>query len=186
MMETGITRSELLGLRWSNIDTKNKTICINQGLVAYQDLDQQKWTMEAGGLKNKYRRRVIPLIDSDLIRRLEARSRTVEMSIGEGMPPKKVKPEFVFYSPEGKPYQPQNWSKRVFNRFMKDLLAAHPELPRLTPHELRHTRATLWLAQGVPELMVAKLLGHCDLKMLAKIYDHTSEETLRNALLSKK
>lgn len=61
---------------------------------------------------------------------------------------------------------------------------AHPELPRLTPHELRHTRATLWLAQGVPELMVAKLLGHCDLKMLAKIYDHTSEETLRNTLLT--
>ena len=60
-----------------------------------------------------------------------------------------------------------------------------PELPKLTPHELRHTRATLWLAQGVPELMVAKLLGHCDLKMLAKIYDHTSEETLRNALLNK-
>ena len=41
------------------------------------------------------------------------------------------------------------------------------------------TRATLWLAQGIPELMVAKLLGHCDLKMLAKIYDHTDIETLR-------
>lgn len=186
MMETGITRSELLGLRWNDIDTKNKTICINQGLVAYQDLDRQKWTMEADGLKNKYRRRVIPLVDPDLIQSLEARSKTVEVSVGKGMLPKKVKPEFVFYSPEGKPYQPQNWSKRVFNRFMRDLLAAHPELPRLTPHELRHTRATLWLAQGVPELMVAKLLGHCDLKMLAKIYDHTSEETLRNALLSKK
>ena len=107
------------------------------------------------------------------------------MSAGKGLPPKKVESEFVFYSPEGRPYQPQNWSRRVFNRFMEDLLAAHPELPRLTPHELRHTRATLWLAQGVPELMVAKLLGDCDLKMLAKIYDHTSEETLRNALLNK-
>ena len=33
--------------------------------------------------------------------------------------------------------------------------------------------------------MAARLLGHSDLKMLTKIYDHTSEETLRNALLSK-
>ena len=140
--------------------------------------------METDGLKNKYRRRVIPLVDPDLIQRLEARPRIIEVSTGRGTIPKKVKPEFVFYSPEGRPYQPKNWSRRVFNRFMEDLLAAHPELPRLTPHELRHTRATLWLAQGVPELMVAKLLGHCDLKMLAKIYDHTSRETLRNALLT--
>lgn len=31
--------------------------------------------------------------------------------------------------------------------------------------------------------MVARLLGHSDLKMLTKIYDHTSEESLRSALL---
>lgn len=31
--------------------------------------------------------------------------------------------------------------------------------------------------------MAARLLGHSDLKMLTKIYDHTSEEILRNALL---
>lgn len=31
--------------------------------------------------------------------------------------------------------------------------------------------------------MAARLLGHSDLKMLTKIYDHTSEETLRNVLL---
>ena len=31
--------------------------------------------------------------------------------------------------------------------------------------------------------MAARLLGHSDLKMLTKIYDHTSTETLRKALL---
>ena len=31
--------------------------------------------------------------------------------------------------------------------------------------------------------MAARLLGHSDLKMLTKIYDHTSPETLRQALL---
>ena len=81
MMETGITRSELLGLCWNDIEVKDKTICINQGLVAYRDLDQQKWVMETNGLKNKYRRRVIPLIDLDLIQRLEARPRMIEVSM---------------------------------------------------------------------------------------------------------
>ena len=34
--------------------------------------------------------------------------------------------------------------------------------------------------------MAARLLGHSDLKMLTKIYDHPSTETLRNALLAAK
>ena len=182
LLETGITRSELLGLRWEDVDTENSILYINQGLVAYQDLDQEKWIMESDGLKNKYRRRAIPLLEPELIRRLSAKPKTVQITKGKGGVPHTVRPEFVFHSPEGRPYQPQNWSKRVFNRFMADLATEHPELPKLTPHELRHTRATLWLAQGVPSLMVAKLLGHCDLKMLAKIYDHTDVTVLRKAL----
>lgn len=31
--------------------------------------------------------------------------------------------------------------------------------------------------------MAARLLGHTDLKMLLKIYDHTNVETLRKALV---
>ena len=36
---------------------------------------------------------------------------------------------------------------------------------------------------GMDPYMAARLLGHSDLKMLTKIYDHTSPETLRQALL---
>ena len=182
MMETGISRSELLGLRWEDIDTDQGILHVNQGLVAYQDLDQKKWVVESSGLKNNYRKRSIPLTDPALLQALNAKPRSVSVSHSKKETPIKIYPDHVFHSPEGRPYQPQNWSKRVFNRFMDDLTVEHPEIPRLTPHELRHTRATLWLAQGVPELMVAKLLGHCDLKMLAKIYDHTDVETLRTAI----
>ena len=121
-------------------------------------------------------------MDEDLVIRLAVIPKTVSVNQGSGKPPAAVRPDFVFYSPEGKPFQPQNWSRRFYNRFMDDLHREYPEIPRLTPHELRHTRATLWLAQGIPELMVAKLLGHCDLKMLAKIYDHTDIETLRREM----
>lgn len=67
---------------------------------------------------------------------------------------------------------------------MRALHKAHPEVLELSPHELRHTRATLWIAQGMDPYMAARLLGHGDLKMLAKIYDHTSTETLQKALLN--
>ena len=51
MMETGITRSELLGLRWEDLDTEHGVLTINQGLVAYKSLDDQEWVLESNGLK---------------------------------------------------------------------------------------------------------------------------------------
>ena len=178
LLETGISRSELLGLRWEDLDTENKCLRINQGLVVYHSDEQDKLVMESSGLKNKFRKRAVPITDDELWERLCSIPRTVEVN-GET-----VSPENVFYSPEGKPYQPNNWSNRVFKPFMKALHKKYPDIPELSPHELRHTRATLWIAQGIDPYMVARLLGHSDLKMLTKIYDHTSEETLRNALLS--
>lgn len=186
MLETGISRSELLGLRWEDIDTENRVLHIRQGLVAYQDLDEKTWVMEASGLKNAYRRRDVPLVDDTLVNRLKAMPKKIWVK-RKGEPCQSmVKPDFVFHSPEGLPYQPNNWSNRVFFPFMHDLVQAHPELPLLTPHELRHTRATLWIAQGISPLMVARLLGHCDVKMLAKVYDHTTVDTLREAITSTK
>lgn len=176
LLETGISRSELLGLRWEDIDEAGQCIHINQGLVVYHSADEGKEVLESSGLKNKFRQRMIPILDSTLWERLRQAPRTVTK--GNTI----VRTEQVIHSPEGRPYQPRNWESRVFRRFMKALHKAHPDVPELSPHELRHTRATLWIAQGMDPYMAARLLGHSDLKMLTKIYDHTSLETLRTAL----
>ena len=178
MLETGVSRSELLGLRWEDLDEENQCIRIREGLVVYHSVDQDRQVMEKTGLKNKFRRRSVPITDDDLWERLLQAPRTVTVG---GMT---IPTEQVFHSPEGKPYQPNNWENRVFRRFMRALRARHPEIPELSPHELRHTRATLWIARGMDPYMAARLLGHSDLKMLTKIYDHTSTETLRSALLA--
>ena len=176
VLETGISRSELLGLRWKDLDLDNALLRINQGLVFYYSEDHGKWVSESDGLKNKYRQRSIPIMDTELLERLKALPHEITVD------KRQVKTEFVFHSPEGKPYQPNNWVNRVFKPFMEDVHIVHPDIPMLSVHELRHTRATLWIAQGINPYMVARLLGHSDLKMLTKIYDHTSPETLRDAL----
>lgn len=176
MLETGISRSELLGLRWSDIDLETHCIHIRQGLVAYLSADTGKHVMESDGLKNKFRERTIPIVDDALWSRLCQAPRTV--TFGK----KVILTEQVIHSPEGNAYQPNNWANRVFRPFMKELHKLHPDVPELSPHELRHTRGTLWIAQGMDPYMAARLLGHCDLKMLTKIYDHTSPETLRKAI----
>ena len=80
------------------------------------------------------------------------------------------------------PVRPVRIPRFRYRSFMKDLIKAHPEIPSLTPHELRHTRATLWSAQGVPQHLIADLLGHCDTRMLERVYNHTTTDTLRQAL----
>lgn len=176
MLETGVSRSELLGLRWEDIDTENRCIRITQGLVVYHDADEDKQVMSSTGLKNKFRKRVVPITDDALWFSLTQAERTVK--VGDTV----IQTEHIIHSPEGKPYNPNNWANRVFRPFMQRLHKEHPDIPMLSPHELRHTRATLWIAQGIAPYMVARLLGHSDLKMLTKIYDHTSTETLRKAL----
>ena len=66
MMETGISRSELLGLRWEDIDREQCCIHIRQGLVTYRSTDQDKLVTASDGLKNKFRRRTIPITEGSL------------------------------------------------------------------------------------------------------------------------
>ena len=183
LMETGVTRSELLGLTWDDFDAENGVLHINQGLVSYRDVDEG-WVTEADGLKNEYRHRSIPIVEPELLKRLREKPQRITLH------PNRYKPEiteivdtkFIFHSPQGKPYQPNNWNNRVFLPFMKDLKKAHPEIPKLSAHCLRHVRASRWIADGMSPYLAAKLLGHTDLKMLLKIYDHTDVDTLRKAL----
>lgn len=181
LLETGISRSELLGLTWDDFDPERGIIHIRQGLVSYKDADEGCITV-SDGLKNEYRRRSIPIVEPELLKRLREKPKRITYTVGNEKV--SVDTTHIFHSPEGKPYQPNNWNNRVFLRYMNALVKAYPEIPKLSAHELRHTRATLWIAQGVSPMMTARLLGHSDLKMLMRIYDHTDVETLRNAIIS--
>ena len=100
----------------------------------------------------------------------------------QGIPPTMIETEYIFHSSTGGMLSPTNWYKRNYKTFMASVIAQHPEIPFLTPHELRHTRATLWKDAGVDLFSIAKLMGHADLDMLAKRYAHNNVETLRKAL----
>ncbi|MEL7655109.1 MAG: site-specific integrase [Bacillota bacterium] len=180
LMETAISRSELLGLRWSDHDEKNCVLHINSGLVSQKSTITGKYELVNDGLKNRYRQRNIPL--SQLTNGLLSLKPNYVMVREAEQPARKVRTEFIFHSPKGTAYDPDNWYRRVLQRFMKDLHAEHPEVPMLTTHELRHTRATLLKDNGTDIFSIARLLGHCDLNMLAKRYAHDNVEALRKAL----
>jgi len=79
-----------------------------------------------------------------------------------------------FATEEGRPYHRKSVT-RILDRAI-----AKAELPkRLTPHGLRHTFASLLLADGIPAPEVGAYLGHKDCGVTLKVYAHFVREETR-------
>jgi integrase len=72
----------------------------------------------------------------------------------------------VFTTPIGRPIDPRN-ATRLFCA----LLAA-TDLPAIRFHDLRHTAATLLLAQGVDPRTIMETLGHSQISLTLNTYSH--------------
>lgn len=172
MLETGVSRSELLGFQWADFNAEARTLTVNQGLVSMRDSETGKIGLCCNGLKNPYRHRTIP-ISSELVSRIQSERQR------NGHRPDT---SHIIQAPRGGPYNPNNWRNREYMPFMEALIKKHPEIPALSPHELRHTVATIHANGNVNLHLVAQLLGHSNLDMLAKRYLHKDIDVLRNAL----
>ena len=73
---------------------------------------------------------------------------------------------FVFTSPIGTALDPRN-VMRVFH-----VLLAGADLPSVRFHDLRHTAATLFLAQGVDPRTIMETLGHSQISLTLNTYSH--------------
>jgi integrase len=78
--------------------------------------------------------------------------------------------QLVFSGRNGQPLH-QRAILAVFRR-----LAARASLPPITLHGLRHTHASLLLAQGIELPMVARRLGHASPAVTAAVYSHALRE----------
>lgn len=45
-------------------------------------------------------------------------------------------------------------------------------VPRIRPHDLRHTHATILLKAGVPAKVVSERLGHANVAFTMSVYQH--------------
>ncbi len=188
LAETAITRSELLGIKWENLDFENKVLNIEQGAANVKSVDDDIWRTEADGLKNEYRRRQIPIIDDDIWKMLKEKPRVVYVGSRTNRRNRiPIQTEYVFYNRFGRIYNPDNWYLHTYKPFMEAFHAYctkeyGEDVPTLHPHELRHTCATLWKDNGINIFSIAKLGGWADLDMLAKRYAHNNVDSLKKEL----
>jgi integrase len=81
----------------------------------------------------------------------------------------------IFASEVGTPMDPDNFS----HTFSK--LAKRAGLGHWHPHELRHSGASLMLAQGTPLHVVSEILGHASIAITKDVYGHLMVDDKRAA-----
>jgi integrase len=63
------------------------------------------------------------------------------------------------------------------------IVSAHAKLPRISPHDLRHTAGTMMLRRGMPVEAVSKILGHANISITYNVYRHVLESEKRAVMV---
>ena len=86
--------------------------------------------------------------------------------------------DLVFTGPDGGPLRNSNFRSRIFDPVVKELRLSDPAFPRVTPHDLRHTAASLSIAAGANVKAVQRMLGHASAAMTLDVYADLFEDDL--------
>jgi integrase len=78
----------------------------------------------------------------------------------------KDREDLVFSASKGGPLRVSHWRPRVFNAARDSL----KDFPKVTPHDLRHTAASLAVSAGGNVLALARMLGHEDPSLTLRTY----------------
>jgi integrase len=155
----GLRQSEVLGLRWSDVDLDAGTLRVRKTLHR----------IAGGGLvyedpKSARSRRTLvlprPLVDALRAHRAAQAAERLQAGItweDHGL---------VFAQPNGRPIDKKaDW--RAWHTLLRSA-----KVRRVRLHDARHTAATTLLILGVDVRVVAELLGHADTRTTREIYQH--------------
>jgi len=158
---TGMRRSELLALRWQDIDFVFSQIYVNRSLHHLKD-GSYIFTEP----KSAKSRRTIALSPSAILTLKEHKDKQALERAMLGMPLKDN--DLVFSDLEGKPLRP-NTITRAWRT-----LATRAEVKPIRFHDARHSHASILLKQGIHPKIVQERLGHASIQMTLDTYSHVA------------
>jgi integrase len=165
-MTTGMRIGEVLGIRWQDIDLKNKQFKVNQKLEKKETGNSE---IQTGDPKTKASKASLLMTDilAEELERVQQRQRFERNNYKEQY----QKLDFIFTNTVGGPVVLEDLRKRVFNKIVKNINAEKELVPKIRIHDLRHSAATLLLSMGVPIEVIKRYLRHADLSA-TQIYAH--------------
>jgi integrase len=183
----GLRLGEVLGLQWSVVDLERGTLQVEQAL---ETIGRDRTLV---GLKSKESRRTVRLPQIVHAALVEQRRRQRERQLAAGSKWRVEGSAFVFTTRDGRPLDGGNVTRDLKRLLEKTWIGGDPDcehilivnrvcqacgaehLPRLSFHSLRHSCASILLAQGVPVRDVSEILGHSDVRLTLNTYAHVLE-----------
>jgi integrase len=165
-LSLGLRRGEVLGLRWVDVDLNGATITITGGLQRVNNVLERTPPKTAGSAAT------LPLPPA-LVRALRQHHQRQEAE--RAACPDWQEHGYVFPSRIGTPFEPTN-----LNRHLKALLR-RAGLPRIRVHDLRHSCASLLIAQDVHPKVIQTILRHANISTTMDVYGHVFPAQHREA-----
>lgn len=177
MIDSGCRRGEVIGLKWDAIDFKTGKVNIINNAQYIAGKGTYITTPKNG------KGRVIYLNPPALAVMREWKKKQAMYFLAQGYP----RNGFCFTQENGEMMNPQAPTSYLA-RFGKKY-----HIENLHPHALRHTMATLSIANGADVVSISEKLGHAEPSITLNVYSHANEEAqhrankvLENALYSQK
>ena len=158
---TGMRRSELLALRWQDVDFIYSQIYVNRSLHQLKD-GSYIFTQP----KSSRSRRTIALSPSAILTLKEHHDRAAVDRVALGVP--LTDNDLVFGTIDGKPSRPNTITTAWATA------AKHAGVRVIRLHDARHTHASLMLKQGIQPKIVQERLGHASIQMTLDTYSHVA------------
>ncbi|MCK9487660.1 MAG: site-specific integrase [Dehalococcoidia bacterium] len=167
LLGTGCRSGEALALTWDDVDLTADQVSINKSVAIIGGKEVTSRPKTRAGT----RRVRLPAFTREALRAWKARQAEELLKL-------RPRPEHgrVFTNPSGSPLR----SSQVRRTFLADMKAA--ELPTLRLHDLRHTAASVMLAQGTPIPVVSAMLGHANSNVTMGVYAHMLKDDDRLAV----
>lgn len=168
LITTGLRRGEAVGLQWGDISADKLTLTISRNVTIDKDAAEK---YHIGSTKGKEARKV-PISRRVYALLMQLKAEQTE-KYGTVMPR-----AFIFCRSDDPyrplyPTEPTRWQRKFVKRH---------ELANVSPHDLRHTAATLALEGGADLKQVQELLGHKDPTTTMQFYTGVTEETQRRTV----
>ena len=172
LLRTGLRISEFCGLTVNDLDFTNRVINIDHQLIKLK----RNYIVQPPKSENGVRQ--IPMSDEvyqSLKNILKHRRKQKELEI-DGYK------DFLFINRNGNPNVAMNY-EAVFRSLVNKYNSKHEEqLPRITPHVMRHTFCTRLANAGMNPKALQYVMGHSNITITLNLYAHASLETVKAEL----